>query len=119
MINQVVNIKNKPTPNFDLYMGRKNEYLGLEQSKWHNPFPMKAEYERLGCIQRFYEYAVKQDKLLSELHELDNKILGCYCVPKFCHVHIWLYLRKKQLDGGWYYAPKFIDEVRDSFLHHL
>lgn len=118
MSNKIVNIKNKPTPYFDVYIGRKNEHLGLEQSKWHNPFKMSAEYQRYGVLEKYYEYIIKQDKLLSELRELDGKILGCYCAPRFCHGHILFYLRSKQKEG-WHWEDKFINEVRDSFLHHL
>lgn len=83
----IVNIKDKPTPTYTLYMGRANKWLNLEESKWRNPFPMKAEKERPKCIFDFTKYFLASP-LLNNLHELTNEIGGCYCVPRVCHVHI-------------------------------
>ncbi len=83
----IVNIKNKPRPEFTLYMGRENKYLALPKSKWHNPFPMKAEKERPECIYDFTHYFLCST-LQDELYELKDQICACYCVPRVCHVHI-------------------------------
>lgn len=110
----IVNIKRKPTPKFDVYIGRKNEHLGLEQSKWHNPFKMSAEYQRYGCLEKFYEYIIKQNKLIAELSELDDKILGCYCSPRFCHGNILIHLRNKQIQKM-VWQDTFFKEIQSLF----
>jgi hypothetical protein len=86
----IVNIKQDKS--WTLYMGRENRHLGLAQSKWHNPFPMKAEYQRPRCIYDFTDYFIKNTTLLSCLPELDGQVCGCYCRPKVCHCDVIHYV---------------------------
>jgi len=92
---KLANIKKKEK--FDLYIGRANTYLGLPGSKWANPFPLKREAERERVLQQYRDYILTRPDLLADLHELDGKILGCYCFPKKCHGSILIELREQQL----------------------
>jgi len=83
----IVNINN--TKRYDVYCGRG--------SKWGNPFThikdkeTKALYivsSRRVAIQKYEEWILTQDQLLNSLEELENKILGCFCVPKSCHCEV-------------------------------
>lgn len=77
----VVHCKKEP---YDVYIGRP--------SKWGNPFShkegTKAKFKtetREEAIQKYVEWIANQDDLLSDLHELKGKVLGCWCHPKACH----------------------------------
>jgi hypothetical protein len=77
----VVHFKKKP---FDVYIGRP--------SKWGNPFSHKegtqAQFkvrDRREAIQKFEEYLLNNEELMSQLHELEGKVLGCWCKPQACH----------------------------------
>jgi hypothetical protein len=88
----LVNIKT--TSQFDVYIGRP--------SKWGNPFSHKktstlAKHScstRQESIQKYKEYLTIGEgrHLLADLHELDGKILGCFCKPKPCHGDVLLQL---------------------------
>jgi hypothetical protein len=95
----IVNIKSKPTPSYDLYIGRVNVYLGLAESKWANPFPIKKQSDRPGVIYAYLKYLLVRPTLIQDLSEIDNQILGCYCHPKRCHGEVLLELRKLQVLG--------------------
>jgi hypothetical protein len=69
---------------YDIYIGRP--------SKWGNPFShlpdTLAEYavsSREEAIEKYKEWLPTQPNLISSLHELKGKILGCWCYPKSCH----------------------------------
>lgn len=98
MIN-LVNIKQKPTPSFDLYIGRANQWLDLSESKWSNPFHLKREGDRLMILKQYLEYILQRDDLLIQLSELDGLTLGCYCSPRLCHGNILIELRLLQQSG--------------------
>lgn len=78
---------------YDLYIGRANGWLGLPQSKWHNPFVLKKESDRNRILVMHWNYMLEHPELLADLHELANKTLGCYCFSteknegKVCHGH--------------------------------
>ncbi len=68
----------------DIYIGRP--------SKWGNPYSHKsgtlAEFkvrDRKEAVAKYEEYLLSNEKLMSELHELQGKILGCWCKPLSCH----------------------------------
>jgi hypothetical protein len=74
---------------FDVYVGRG--------SKWGNPYSHKvgtlAEHvvgSRTEAIQKFEEYLLSNQDLMSSLEELKGKTLGCWCKPKSCHGDILL-----------------------------
>ena len=67
---------------YDVYIGRP--------SKWGNPFSHldgKGQFKvsnREEAVIKYREWIMKSD-LLNDLHELENKILGCWCKPQLCH----------------------------------
>ena len=74
---------------FDVYIGRG--------SRWGNPYSHKvgtlAEHvvgSRTEAIQKFEEYLLSNQDLMSSLEELKGKTLGCWCKPKSCHGDILL-----------------------------
>lgn len=62
---------------FDIYIGRP--------SKWGNPFKSGRDGTREEVIEKYAEYLSQNEYLLSCLHELKGKTLGCWCAPKACH----------------------------------
>jgi hypothetical protein len=84
----IVNIKHNPQVTYDLYMGRVNKWLGLEQSKWANPFPMKNEGQRPIVLEQYRQHILSCPELITNLSELKGKTLACYCAPKKCHCNI-------------------------------
>ena len=77
-----------------LYIGRNMDFYvkGTFASKWKNPFSAKT-YGLDKCLE-LYEEHVKKSELYNELHELDGKILGCWCKPDKCHGDILIKLLK-------------------------
>ena len=57
-------------------------------TKWGNPFPV-SQYGREGALRRYRYWLPQQKELMDSLHELEGKILGCWCKdpadPKDCH----------------------------------
>lgn len=72
---KVVNLRKEKS---DIYIGRG--------SKWGNPFKMKnsSEKERNRVCDEYEKYFWTTD-LVNDLHELKDKVLGCYCKPLRCH----------------------------------
>ena len=80
---KVVHLNKEP---FDILIDRR--------SKWGNPFSHKkgtlAKYivnNRKEAIESYKDWILNGEgrHLLNDLHELDGKILGCWCKPKSCH----------------------------------
>jgi hypothetical protein len=67
-----------------VYIGRATRG-GYRTSKWHNPFPLRAERDRATVLAQYREYLREQPVLLAALPELMGKVLGCWCLPKPCH----------------------------------
>lgn len=81
MVPKVVHCKKEP---YDVYIGRP--------SKWGNPFShlsgTMAKYKvdtREEAVQAYKEWVVQRVDLLDDLHELQGKVLGCWCSPRACH----------------------------------
>ena len=81
----VVHCKKAP---YDVYIGRP--------SKWGNPFTHKQDGKTLAkhivgsrdeAVQAYREWITNGDgkHLMNDLHELKNKVLGCWCHPQSCH----------------------------------
>ena len=73
----------------DIYIGRP--------SKWENPFILGVDGNRPEVIRKYHDWIIHQPQLINDLHELDNKILGCWCKPLKCHGDILILLRENQL----------------------
>src|SRR3954467_12199656 len=76
---KVINLKKDKGVPYDLYMGRQNDFLGLNGSKWANPFHLKREGDRPMVLEQHMQYMKSRPDLLAQLHELKNKTLACYC----------------------------------------
>ena len=72
---------------FDVYIGRP--------SKWGNPFVIGRDGDRDEVIRKYREWILAQPELLRDLHELDGKVLGCWCSPEKCHGDVLLELLGK------------------------
>lgn len=79
-----------------VYIGRNMSFYvkGANQSKWANPFSVK-KYGREKCLQLYREHIINHPKLISELNELEGKILGCWCTPEGCHGDVLVDLIKE------------------------
>jgi hypothetical protein len=69
---------------YDVYIGRP--------SKWGNPFSHKTGAlaafrvnSRDEAVERYREWIINNPKLMADLHELKDKVLGCWCKPARCH----------------------------------
>jgi len=74
MVTTVVNIKKDY---YDLFIGRG--------SIWGNPFKIGRDGTRKEVIESYRIYIMNRPELLSRLHELKGRRLGCYCKPLPCH----------------------------------
>ena len=70
----VVHCKKEP---YDVYIGRP--------SKWGNPYKIGRDGTRKEVLEKYREYILNNEYLMSCLHELKGKRLGCWCKPKACH----------------------------------
>jgi hypothetical protein len=73
-MNRIVHCKVEP---YDVYIGRP--------SKWGNPFEIGVDGNRKQVIDKYRDWVRTQPHLMSHLHELKDKTLGCWCHPKPCH----------------------------------
>ena len=62
---------------YDVYIGRP--------SKWGNPYSIGKDGSRSEVIEKYRKYLLGNKELLNDLHELEGKILGCWCKPEACH----------------------------------
>lgn len=62
---------------YDIYIGRP--------SKWGNPYSIGQDGNRKEVIKKYEQYILKNKDLMNSLHELEGKILGCWCKPNSCH----------------------------------
>lgn len=97
---QIKNVK-RDGWNSGFYIGRKNG------AKVHfgNPFPVE-KYGRDKCIEMFEKWLRKEDFLdveterrdwiLSNLDQLENKDLLCWCDPMPCHANVYFKLIKER-----------------------
>lgn len=81
---------------YQVYIGRP--------SKWGNPYTHIADKTtkathivatREEAIAKYKEWILTQPQLLSSLHELKGKVLGCWCSPQACHGDVLLELANK------------------------
>jgi hypothetical protein len=70
----------------------KYDVLIDSTTKWGNPFVMTCEADRAEVIRKYEQWILTQPELMSSLHELYGKTLGCWCAPKACHGEILLRL---------------------------
>lgn len=91
----VVHCKKSP---YDVYIGRP--------SKWGNPFTHQPDGKTLAqhtvanrkeAIDAYRTWITRGDgrHLLNDLHELQGKVLGCWCKPQSCHGDVLVELTKQ------------------------
>lgn len=79
---------------YNIYIGRQNR--NLPQSKWANPFMIGKNGNRTECIEKYRDWIKSQPQLLEDIHELEGKVLGCWCKPQDCHGDILIELLQKR-----------------------
>lgn len=69
---------------YDVLIGRP--------SKWGNPYSHRADTKakfltktRQEAIEKYEAWIRTQPHLIAMLHELRDKVLGCWCRPEACH----------------------------------
>jgi len=62
---------------YDVYIGRP--------SKFGNPFEIGKDGTRKEVIEKYRKYILSNKELMDSLHELEGKVLGCWCKPQACH----------------------------------
>ena len=73
-----VHNKHKSTAPADaVYIGRP--------TKWGNPFVIGRDGTRQQVVQKYKDYILSNESLLSQIHELRGKDLICFCAPQQCH----------------------------------
>ena len=66
--------------------GSKRRF-GYTSSKWHNPFSLKDH--TLEESLELYQEHIRETGLVDDLHELQGKVLGCWCKNRDeCHAGI-------------------------------
>jgi len=68
---------------YDIYIGRSSKFE--KPSKWGNPFIIGIDGTRKEVIEKYEKYLLSNKELMNDLHELEGKVLGCWCKPKACH----------------------------------
>ena len=63
-------------------------------SKWHNPYKIGQDGTRDEVIDKYRQY-IKRTELISQIGELENKTLGCWCYPEKCHGDVLIELLDK------------------------
>lgn len=92
-------VVNRNFEGYDVYIGRG--------SKWGNPYShqsgTKAQFRagsREEAIRLYEAYIRSQPHLLDSLHELEGKVLGCYCKPYACHGDVLVRLIEERKGAG-------------------
>ena len=76
----VVNLR---TQAYDVYIGRPGRG---KSGKWGNPFSSFGDGITVEeSIRRFEKYLLANKELMADIHELEGKVLGCFCKPGPCH----------------------------------
>ena len=81
---KVVNLRKEK---YEVFIGRG--------SKWGNKFVIGKDGDRGEVIRKYREWILNNKELLSSLHELKGKVLGCFCKPMACHGDVLVELVEK------------------------
>lgn len=95
-------------PENAVYIGRRNEKFGLEESIFKNPFYLKDNEPRGSTIEKYRQYlwkeVLEQRITKEDILSLEGKDIVCYCKPKACHgdvvkaLFIYVKNNEKELD---------------------
>lgn len=100
-IPKLANIKKREP--YDIYIGRANGYLKLEESIWNNKYVIGVDGDRATCVEKHMADLRANKKLLRKLKTLSGKTLGCYCYSSTtkngvkCHGHNIIQLYKEKI----------------------
>jgi hypothetical protein len=76
---------------FDVFIGRG--------SKWGNPFPIRKDRTRKQAVDMYEKWIKLKPELMESLHELEGKVLGCWCdKEELCHGDVLIKLTRKAID---------------------
>ena len=110
----------------NVYIGRQTKVLPA--SKWHNPFRISRNNTREEVVEKFEQYLKNNRELLSDLHHLKGKTLGCWCHPEACHGNVIQKLLQQHInmEGGMASAansatfnPEVLDKMKKAELVEL
>lgn len=82
-------VVNKKTDKFDVFIGRP--------SKWGNPFVIGKDGDRNQVIWKYKNYLASNLELMTQILELEGKVLGCYCKPEKCHGDVIVELLEQKI----------------------
>lgn len=54
-------------------------------TKWGNPFIVGVDGTRAEVIEKHKQWLPQQPKLMAQIWQLKDKVLGCHCDPLACH----------------------------------
>lgn len=57
-------------------------------TEWGNPFILPIDGDRQTVVENYQIYLDMKPSLLSKLHVLRGKVLGCWCYPEMCHAEV-------------------------------
>ena len=83
-------------PDSAVYIGRANRFVGLQASRWANPFTVGKHGTRAEVIARYRAWLCNQPDLLAALPELRGRDLACWCSSEECHGDVLLELANNQ-----------------------
>ncbi len=69
-------------------------YIG-RPTKWGNPFVIGPDGTRQEVVQKYKDYILSNQSLLSQVQELRGKDLICFCAPQQCHGDVLIELANK------------------------
>lgn len=73
----------------------KYDILIDRTTKWGNPFIVGKDGTREEVVEKYKIWIKTRPYLMDSLHELKDKILGCWCYPKLCHGNVLIELVEK------------------------
>jgi hypothetical protein len=99
MTTTVIHIKHTPArwntnPQY-VYIGRANPWRGLPQSKWANPYHIGKDGTREEVIEKYTQH-IHDTGLATQVEELHDKILVCFCKPLACHGDVLIKLLEEK-----------------------
>ncbi len=59
-------------------------YIG-RPTKWGKPFVIRTHGTREQVVQKYRDYILSNQSLLSQIEELRGKHVVCFCAPQQCH----------------------------------
>ena len=80
---------------YDVYIGRGSKWGNIFSHK-HGTQATHVVATRAEAIAQYEAWIRTQPQLMAALHELDGKVLGCWCSPIPCHGDVLVKLVQEQ-----------------------